>query len=98
MARSVERGGKPPGSRFLQPSFRVVCRGRRTGVLHCEHSWPATPEHVRDARACVTQLAQRAGLSFESLEGVRLAVSEAVANVVVHGYRDGDVGRVTVAA
>ena len=66
--------------------------------MRCEHTWPAVPEHVRDARACVAQLACEAGASAELLEGVRLAVSEAVSNVVVHGYRDGTPGPVTVAA
>jgi serine/threonine-protein kinase RsbW/stage II sporulation protein AB (anti-sigma F factor) len=67
-------------------------------VLRCEYTWPATPEHVRDARACVAELARRAGAPGSTLEGVRLAVSEAVSNAVVHGYRDCAPGAVTVTA
>ena len=33
-----------------------------------------------------------------SLDAVRLAVSEAVSNAVLHGYRDGTVGDITVFA
>jgi serine/threonine-protein kinase RsbW len=67
-------------------------------MLRCEHTWPATPEHVGDARSCVTALARRAGAPASTLDGVRLAVSEAVSNVVVHGYRGSEPGAVTVAA
>jgi serine/threonine-protein kinase RsbW len=67
-------------------------------MLRCEQTWPATADHVRDARACVADLARQAGASRELTESVRLAVSEAVSNVVVHGYRDRPVGEVTVAA
>jgi anti-sigma regulatory factor (Ser/Thr protein kinase) len=67
-------------------------------MLRCEHTWPATPNHVRDARTCVADLAQRAGAPPATLDGVRLAVSEAVSNVVVHGYRETPPGAVTVAA
>jgi serine/threonine-protein kinase RsbW len=67
-------------------------------VLRCEYTWPATPEHVRDARARVAELARRAGAPTTTLDGVRLAVSEAVSNVVVHGYRGRALGAVTVTA
>jgi anti-sigma regulatory factor (Ser/Thr protein kinase) len=67
-------------------------------MMRCEHTWPATAEHVGDARACVAALARRAGAPASSLDGIRLAVSEAVSNVVVHGYRGNEPGAVTVAA
>jgi serine/threonine-protein kinase RsbW len=67
-------------------------------MLRFEHTWPATPEHVRDARAGVTELASRAGAPRGLLDRVRLAVSEAVSNVVVHGYRGSTPGPVTVMA
>jgi serine/threonine-protein kinase RsbW len=46
----------------------------------------------------VAELALRAGAPTATLDGVRLAVSEAVSNVVVHGYRNGSPGDVTVTA
>jgi serine/threonine-protein kinase RsbW len=67
-------------------------------VPRCQQTWPATAEHVRAARACVTAFASRMGVPDEVLEGVRLAVSEAVSNAVVHGYRNRDAGPVTVIA
>jgi anti-sigma regulatory factor (Ser/Thr protein kinase) len=44
---------------------------------------------VRDARREIAELASRAGLPDDALDAVRLAVSEAVSNAVLHGYRDG---------
>ena len=54
----------------------------------CEQSWPAAPEHVRAARRAASVAAQRAGAEQAVLDAVRLAVSEAVSNVVVHSYRE----------
>ena len=51
-------------------------------------SWPASPEHVGSARRVVSAAARRAGADDPVLDAVRLAVSEAVSNVIVHGYRD----------
>jgi serine/threonine-protein kinase RsbW len=67
-------------------------------VLRYEHTWPATVNHIRDARASVGELAARAGAPREIVDDVRLAVSEAVANVVMHGYRTRAAGPVTVMA
>jgi anti-sigma regulatory factor (Ser/Thr protein kinase) len=67
-------------------------------MQRCEYTWPAAPEHVRDARSRVAELAERAGAPTDTLDSVRLAVSEAVANAIVHGYRNGLRGDVTVVA
>jgi serine/threonine-protein kinase RsbW len=54
------------------------------------HCWsvPATADAVGDMRSAVCEFASRAGLPDPPLADVRLAVSEAVTNVVLHGYRD----------
>lgn len=67
-------------------------------MLRSEKSWPARPEHVRDARREAVELARRAGIEDGVLRGVALAVSEAVSNAVRHGYRDGSPGEVTLVA
>jgi serine/threonine-protein kinase RsbW len=66
-------------------------------VQRCEQSWPARPEHVGAARRAASVAARRAGAENTILEAVRLAVSEAVSNVVVHGYRNARRGEFTVA-
>jgi anti-sigma regulatory factor (Ser/Thr protein kinase) len=70
---------------------RQICE-----VERCEQSWPARPEHVGAARRAASVAAQRAGAERDVLDAVRLAVSEAVSNVVVHGYRHAGRGDFTV--
>jgi anti-sigma regulatory factor (Ser/Thr protein kinase) len=50
-------------------------------------SLPAVAESVPRARRLVAEFARQAGLRGRRLERLRLAVSEAVTNVVVHAYR-----------
>jgi serine/threonine-protein kinase RsbW len=57
---------------------------------------PAQAESIPRARVAAAEFAARAGLRDERLEAVRLAVSEAVTNVVRHAYRDGGTGAVHV--
>jgi anti-sigma regulatory factor (Ser/Thr protein kinase) len=54
---------------------------------------PAVPDSIPKVRAVAVACARRNGLRGEELEGVRLAVSEAVTNVVRHAYRglNGDI-------
>jgi serine/threonine-protein kinase RsbW/stage II sporulation protein AB (anti-sigma F factor) len=61
-------------------------------------SYPAVPESVPIARRALTALAAAAGAGGERLEEIRLAVSEALTNAVVHAYRDGASGQVRVVA
>lgn len=61
-------------------------------------SYPAVPEAVPQARHALAEVAAAAGAAGERLEEVRLAVSEALTNAVVHAYRDGEPGRVQVTA
>jgi anti-sigma regulatory factor (Ser/Thr protein kinase) len=48
----------------------------------------ATPEAVRPIRDSIADYASGVGIVGSRLEDVRLVVSEAVANVVIHAYRD----------
>lgn len=48
--------------------------------------YPATPQSVVDARNWAAEFATDAGASDDTVEAVRLAVSEAVTNVVLHAY------------
>jgi stage II sporulation protein AB (anti-sigma F factor) len=66
------------------------------GVQKSEQRWPARPEHVSAARRAVWEAAARAGAERRVREAARLAVSEAVSNVVVHSYRDANGGDFTL--
>jgi serine/threonine-protein kinase RsbW len=61
-------------------------------------SYPATPEAVPLARRALAAVAATAGAAGDRLDEIRLAVSEALTNAVVHAYRNGDTGRVHVTA
>jgi serine/threonine-protein kinase RsbW len=62
-----------------------------------EHSWRSLPENVAAARRAALEAAQRAGADRDALDAIRIAVSEAVSNVVVHGYRGAPDGIFTLA-
>jgi anti-sigma regulatory factor (Ser/Thr protein kinase) len=87
------------GSGILPQARRP--HGRRVAaflVVRSENTWPAAPEHVRDVRREIGELARRAGVPEDALDAVRLAVTEAVSNAVLHGYRGGGRGEITVLA
>jgi anti-sigma regulatory factor (Ser/Thr protein kinase) len=50
------------------------------------------------ARRALAAVAAAAGAAGERLDEIRLAVSEALTNAVVHAYRNGDSGRLHVTA
>jgi serine/threonine-protein kinase RsbW len=60
-------------------------------------SYPATAHAVPAARGVLASFARRAGATEEQIDDVRLAVSEALTNIVKHAYRDGE-GRMHVTA
>ncbi|MFL5844961.1 MAG: ATP-binding protein [Solirubrobacteraceae bacterium] len=52
-------------------------------------SYEATPASIAIVRNQMAALAGDCGLDAQSVDGVRLAVSEAATNALVHGYRGG---------
>jgi len=60
-------------------------------------TYRARPESVGEARAALADFARQAGATPEQVDGVRLAVSEAVTNAVLHAYR-GAPGAIQVTA
>ena len=61
------------------------------------HTFPAVADSVPRAREALSTFARAAGASAEQLDSIRLAVSEAATNVVVHAYDD-DAGRILLDA
>jgi serine/threonine-protein kinase RsbW/stage II sporulation protein AB (anti-sigma F factor) len=53
-----------------------------------EATFPSSPSGVGALRRDVAAFARRAGMDEEGLGSVRLAVSEAATNAVVHAYRE----------
>jgi serine/threonine-protein kinase RsbW/stage II sporulation protein AB (anti-sigma F factor) len=55
-----------------------------------EATFPSTPAGVGALRRDVAAFAERAGMDDDGVGSVRLAVSEAATNAVVHAYRERD--------
>jgi serine/threonine-protein kinase RsbW/stage II sporulation protein AB (anti-sigma F factor) len=62
-----------------------------------EATFPSTPPGVGAMRRELAAFAQRAGMDEAGIGSVRLAVSEAATNAVVHAYREDD-GELSVQA
>ncbi|HWE08315.1 MAG TPA: ATP-binding protein [Solirubrobacteraceae bacterium] len=56
-------------------------------MRNLNETFESTPGSVVEARARVAEFAAGAGATASQIDGVRLAVSEAMTNAVVHAYR-----------
>jgi anti-sigma regulatory factor (Ser/Thr protein kinase) len=61
------------------------------------YTYPAVADSVPRAREALSTFARSAGATDDQLDSIRLAVSEAATNVVVHAYDD-DSGRIQLNA
>lgn len=69
----------------------------RDNVSNVELRVPCKPEYVRTVRALVGEMADSVHLSPDAVEEVKVAVSEAVANIVRHAYSGTpDIGPVVI--
>ncbi|MBB6454194.1 serine/threonine-protein kinase RsbW [Salirhabdus euzebyi] len=57
---------------------------------------PAKPEYVGVVRLTISGIANRVGFSFEEIEDLKVAISEAITNTVQHAYHELDGGEVTI--
>lgn len=61
-----------------------------------EMKFPAKAEYVGVARLSISGVASRMGFSFEDIEDLKVAMSEAVTNVVEHAYEKESPGEFTI--
>ncbi len=60
--------------------------------------FPSVPENVSFARSCVGAFAAQLDCTLEEIEEIKLVVSEAVSNSIIHGYKNQPHGKVLVMA
>ncbi|KZE67603.1 anti-sigma B factor RsbW [Fictibacillus phosphorivorans] len=68
----------------------------RTASDYIEMNVPAKPDYVGVVRLTISGLANRMGFAFDEIEDIKIAVSEAVTNVVNHAYTEGEQGQVRI--
>lgn len=57
---------------------------------------PAKTQFVSVARLTISGLANRLGFSYDDIEDVKIAASEAITNAVQHAYQDNEEGEVVI--
>lgn len=57
---------------------------------------PAKPQYVSVIRLSISGLAARMGFFYDEIEDLKIAVSEAVTNVVQHAYGDNEQGEIVI--
>ena len=57
---------------------------------------PAKPQYIGVVRLTISGLATRIGFSYDEIEDLKLAVSEAVTNVVQHAYTEEEEGEIVI--
>lgn len=57
---------------------------------------PAKPQYVSVIRLTISGLATRVGFLYDVIEDLKIAVSEAVTNVVQHAYNDDEDGEIVI--
>ena len=61
-----------------------------------EMRFPAKPEYVGVVRLSVSGIANRMWFSYEEIEDLKVAISEAVTNATAHAYDSDEDGEVTI--
>lgn len=57
---------------------------------------PAKADYIGVVRLSLSGIANRMGFSYEDIEDLKVAISEAITNAVTHAYDDNDEGEVTI--
>ncbi|WP_391117869.1 anti-sigma B factor RsbW [Psychrobacillus sp. L3] len=57
---------------------------------------PAKPQYVSVARLTISGLANRIGFTYEDIEDLKIATSEAITNAVQHAYAEDEEGEVVI--
>ena len=88
----------PPNVEDVSPGGAEMASAEPAGPGETRWAWPAMAGSVSPARGQVVAYATDLGIRGPLLDDIRLAVSEACTNVVVHAYVGAEPGAFTVTA
>ena len=63
---------------------------------YIEMKFPAKPEYIGIIRLTISGIASRMGFSYDDIEDLKIATSEACTNAVQHAYKDQEDGEITI--
>jgi len=67
-------------------------------INYVRFEFPSLPENVSFARSCVGAFASQLNCTLDDIEEVKLVVSEAVSNCIIHGYQNQGDGKIEIVA
>ncbi|WP_050613781.1 anti-sigma B factor RsbW [Bacillus testis] len=68
----------------------------KKGYEYVEMKIPAKPEYIGVVRLTISGIASRMGFSYDDIEDLKIATSEACTNAVQHAYKGMEEGEVTI--
>jgi len=67
-------------------------------INYVRFEFPSLPENVAFARSCVGAFASQLNCTLDDIEEIKLVVSEAVSNCIIHAYQNRGDGRIEIIA
>lgn len=67
-------------------------------VNYVRFEFPSVPENVSFARSCVGAFVSQLNCTLDDIEEIKLVVSEAVSNCIIHAYENRSNGKIEIIA
>lgn len=67
-------------------------------INYVRFEFPSLPENVSFARSCVGAFASQLNCTLDDIEEIKLVVSEAVSNCIIHAYQNRGDGKIEIVA
>lgn len=65
-------------------------------INYVRFEFPSLPENVSFARSCVGAFASQLNCTLDDIEEIKLVVSEAVSNCIIHAYQNQSDGKIEI--
>jgi stage II sporulation protein AB (anti-sigma F factor) len=67
-------------------------------INYVSFEFPSLPENVSFARSCVGAFVSQLNCTLDDIEEIKLVVSEAVSNCIIHAYQNRSDGKIQITA